>query len=207
MEQLKLHTTALQEHASTLMERLRALEAAEQKLQEEQAESELRSRIGEISQKEFQSAAQKAERVLTKLREDQERVADDLNGIREILQGGRAGSDGDHDQPRRSTDFDELAFLKSVVGSATPAQSSTPPRSSKGGASKAEPPKGGPVKVAPREKPQLPEKGEAGAPEEGPLRTSGAVEQPKTLKCTECGAMNYPSEWYCERCGAELTVV
>lgn len=36
------------------------------------------------------------------------------------------------------------------------------------------------------------------------LRPSGAVEQPKTLKCGECGAMNYPTEWYCERCGAEL---
>lgn len=36
------------------------------------------------------------------------------------------------------------------------------------------------------------------------LRPSGAVEQPKTLKCAECGAMNYPTEWYCERCGAEL---
>jgi hypothetical protein len=39
------------------------------------------------------------------------------------------------------------------------------------------------------------------------LRSSGASEQPKTLKCTECASMNYPSEWYCERCGAELTVV
>ena len=39
------------------------------------------------------------------------------------------------------------------------------------------------------------------------LRTSGVMEQPKTLKCAECGAMNYPSEWYCERCGAELTNV
>ena len=87
MEQLKQHTTALAEHASTLMERLRALEAAERKLQEEQAESELRSRIGEITSKEWQSGSQKAERVLTKLREDQQRVADDLNGIREILEG------------------------------------------------------------------------------------------------------------------------
>ncbi|MEX2153583.1 MAG: hypothetical protein WD825_09610 [Gemmatimonadaceae bacterium] len=39
------------------------------------------------------------------------------------------------------------------------------------------------------------------------VRTSGVVEQPKTLKCAECGAMNYPSEWYCERCGAEMTIV
>ncbi|MEO7713082.1 MAG: hypothetical protein ABIV10_09200 [Gemmatimonadaceae bacterium] len=29
-------------------------------------------------------------------------------------------------------------------------------------------------------------------------------EASKTLKCGECGATNYPTEWYCERCGAEL---
>jgi hypothetical protein len=39
------------------------------------------------------------------------------------------------------------------------------------------------------------------------LRTSGAIEQSKTLKCNECGAMNYPTEWYCERCGAELAAL
>jgi len=39
------------------------------------------------------------------------------------------------------------------------------------------------------------------------LRTSGAIEHSKTLKCTECGAMNYPTEWYCERCGAELAAL
>jgi hypothetical protein len=31
-----------------------------------------------------------------------------------------------------------------------------------------------------------------------------ANEAAKTLKCGECGAVNYPTEWYCERCGAEL---
>ena len=39
------------------------------------------------------------------------------------------------------------------------------------------------------------------------LRTSGALEQSKSLKCAECGAMNYPTEWYCERCGAELAAL
>ena len=39
------------------------------------------------------------------------------------------------------------------------------------------------------------------------LRTSGATEQSKTLKCGECGTMNYPTEWYCERCGAELAAL
>src|SRR5256885_10503949 len=102
MEQLKTHTTALHEHAATLMERLRALEAAEQKLQEEQAEGELRARIGEITAKEWKSASEKAERVLNKLREDHDRVADDLNDIREMIQGGRGGrDDGEREPPRR----------------------------------------------------------------------------------------------------------
>lgn len=39
------------------------------------------------------------------------------------------------------------------------------------------------------------------------LRTSDAMEQSKTLKCSECSAMNYPTEWYCERCGAELAAL
>lgn len=33
---------------------------------------------------------------------------------------------------------------------------------------------------------------------------AGETASGKTLKCSECGAMNYPTEWYCERCGAEL---
>lgn len=39
------------------------------------------------------------------------------------------------------------------------------------------------------------------------LRSSGQVDNSKTLKCAECGAMNYPTEWYCERCGAELAAL
>ena len=33
------------------------------------------------------------------------------------------------------------------------------------------------------------------------------AEQAKTLKCQECGTMNYPTEWYCERCGDELAAM
>jgi hypothetical protein len=39
------------------------------------------------------------------------------------------------------------------------------------------------------------------------LRTQGADQQAKTLKCNECGSFNYPTEWYCERCGAELAAL
>jgi hypothetical protein len=118
--------------------------------------------------------------------------------------------------------FDELAFLSSVV-KATPA--SVPPAA---GAPAAPVPPATPATAA---NPQVIEgegtsllsglpqaRGEA--PEGEPplaanvaanspiyLRTSGALEQSKSLKCAECGAMNYPTEWYCERCGAELAAL
>jgi hypothetical protein len=212
MDQLKQHTVALQEHAANLMARLRQLEAAEQKLLEVQAEAALRSQVGEISS-EQERAARKAESALTKLQEDHELVANDLNRIAEILGGdavdgatGGAASDG----PRRSTDFDELEFLKSVVGPTTGqiavpkiAKAESPaPAAQKAEAAKAPAAKPAEAPAAPK----APAKEPASETVLG-IRTSGAVEQPKTLKCAECGAMNYASEWYCERCGAELTVV
>lgn len=219
MDQLKQHTVTLKEHAGNLVARLRELEATEQKLQEEQAEAELRSEVGEISTAEQEGAARKAERVLTKLQEDHELIANDLSRIADILgEGGQDGTtpsaSGGAGGPRRSTDFDEMEFLKSVVGTPTP-QSSTPPRVSKAGSAAEPPPAAGapPATKAPAEAP--PKATAKDAPTKVPAtseglfgtRTSGAVEQPKTLKCAECGSMNYPSEWYCERCGAELTVI
>jgi hypothetical protein len=216
MEQLKQHTVALQEHAANLMARLRQLEAAEQKLQEEQAEAALRSQVGEISTAEQEGAARKAERALTKLQDDHELVANDLSRIAEILGGdaedgmtGGAASDA----PRRSTDFDELEFLKSVVGPtsgsmAVPKIAKVEPAAQKPEAAKAPAAKPAEAAAAPKAPPPKDTAPKAPAPESAlGIRTSGAVEQPKTLKCAECGAMNYASEWYCERCGAELTVV
>jgi hypothetical protein len=109
----------------------------------------------------------------------------------------------DHD-PRHTPGgtFDELAFLSDLVGDGT--RSSKPVVRDEGGTESllaglddatqrrgSEPPLGSNV------------------PGHTPIaiRVSGAIEQVKTLKCTECGAMNYPTEWYCERCGAELAAL
>lgn len=48
------------------------------------------------------------------------------------------------------------------------------------------------------------ESGSAPTPNASTTRPSGATDQAKTLRCTECGTMNFPTEWYCERCGGEL---
>ena len=205
---LKQHTTDMQEHARGLMVRLKELEVSEEELRDEQAENELRAKVGEMTEAEFEASKKKADRLLAKFEEDREQVATDLNQIRQMLSG--APEPPQAEVPRHSTDFDELEFLKSVVGPTTPA-SSTPPAAPKARPSTeikaAVPPVAPPPATAP--KPAAPAPGPKQTPSDAPsaIRTSGVVEQPKTLKCAECGAMNYASEWYCERCGAELTVV
>jgi hypothetical protein len=212
---LREHTSSMQEHARSLMVRLKELEVSEEELVEEQSENELRAQVGELSAGEWESSKKKAQRLLVKFKEDQELIAGDLNRIREILSGAASDEASAAEPPRRSTDFNELEFLQSVVGTTTPPWS-TPPKAP---AAKAEPPAPPPpppaapappkaaapppAKPTPASTDKLPDT--VGGPEVA--RTSGAQGQPKTLKCAECGAMNYPSEWYCERCGAELTVI
>ena len=122
-------------------------------------------------------------------------------------------------------DFDELAFLKSVVGR------TTPPTSPSGTSTIVEP--GARATAAPvkrnsstlrastpglRATPDVPDaplepsddvKRESGAFQASNLSTFGgktprSSEAIKSLKCAECGTLNYPTEWYCERCGGEL---
>jgi len=119
-------------------------------------------------------------------------------------------------------DFDELAFLKSVVGR------TTPPTSPSGMSTVAEPGARSSSASAKRSssslQPSTPDlmatpdvplepsddvKRESGAFQASNLSTFGgrtprSSEAIKSLKCGECGTLNYPTEWYCERCGGEL---
>lgn len=123
--------------------------------------------------------------------------------------------------------FDELAFLKSVVGRPTPVANApfsepfTNPKSASGGretrddgnAASArdsrsyampEPPIAFPDPVPePRVSQEMtpPRESFFGRPTP---RTSEAV---KSLRCQECGTLNFPTEWYCERCGGELAAL
>lgn len=124
MDQLREHTATLQEHAANLVARLRELEANEQEITDELAETELRANVGEITEAEWEATKRKAQREITKIKEQQETVADDLIRIRDVL-SDEPIADEEEEAPRTSADFDELEFLKSVVGSSgTPA--STP---------------------------------------------------------------------------------
>ena len=125
MDQLKEHTTVLQEHAANLVARLRELEAKEQAITDELAETELRAQVGEITEAEWEATSRKAQREVAKLKENQEVIADDLIRIRDILSDGDEDEDED-ELPRTSADFDELEFLKSVVGAPTGTPASSP---------------------------------------------------------------------------------
>jgi len=220
MDQLREHTNALKEHAANLVAKLRELEATEQENTDELAEAELRAQVGEITEAEWEATSRKSQRELAKLKESQEVIADDLIKIRDILRDDKGDRQEDDESPRTSADFDEMEFLKSVVGAPTPSSTQrvsanpvakrepTPP------ATPVQPAKAAPAAAKPAAPPKAPDK-----PKTTPLNvsaqtesvlgitTSEATEQPKTLKCAECGSMNYSSEWYCERCGAELAAI
>ena len=132
--QLREHTSSMQAHARSLMERLRELEAAEQDLKDEHSEQELRANVGELTPGEWESISRKAQRAITKIQEDQQQIADDLNRIRDLVEGRTEDDDEEEEEedeeeiPRHSTDFNELEFLNTVVGVSTPSASSTPPK-------------------------------------------------------------------------------
>jgi hypothetical protein len=133
--------------------------------------------------------------------------------------------------PEKVANFDELAFISSVVPGSGEGGGQPPAPSGAGAAASrppivpvprpAPPPSRNPFAQRANDKivnndgaagPQI-EAGKVGARSPLAANVSGnnpivlrdkANEAAKTLKCGECGAVNYPTEWYCERCGAEL---
>src|ERR1044071_19328 len=79
IDQLKEHTGAMEEHAESLSEKLKELEDSEDEIAEKLAEAELRAKVGEITQAEWETMSRKAQREITKLKESQLEVAGDLN--------------------------------------------------------------------------------------------------------------------------------
>ncbi|MES2180355.1 MAG: hypothetical protein V4550_21060 [Gemmatimonadota bacterium] len=109
----------------------------------------------------------------------------------------------------RSSKFDELAFLSSVVdtpaGSVDPAPADQADERTRRDTFASRGKEESIVNLtgtnsAPVDKPP-----QAYEKEGDPLLAGTApLDGAKTLKCGDCGALNYPTEWYCERCGAEL---
>lgn len=149
MDELKEHTATLQEHAANLVAKLRELEAKEQAITDELAETELRAQVGEITEAEWEATSRKAQREVAKLKENQELIADELIRIRDILSDDDDEDVDEEDEPRTSADFDELEFLKSVVGPGSTAETPAAKRTASRPAPPAAPP-AQPVPAAPK---------------------------------------------------------
>lgn len=253
-EQLMAHRSSVHTLANQIADRIAYLDIDDVKHRDELAEAQLRAAVGELSAEVCGDQIRKAEAALASLQQERSSLDSQLQRFRAILEMTSGPTAPPHEAragptvppaaasqaPRREAehsknDFDDLAFLKSVVvprptdavpreaARAVPAhpradtenhfadlQSSFPAMQSAPGA---------------QTPPQSVTDSGRREPDTGPgvdTRRSSAkemsdtvpsflkdvpVEQVKTLKCQECATLNYPTEWYCERCGAELAAL
>ena len=233
-KRLATYRHAIEEERANVQARLSLLDAEERMRRDERAELDLRAHVGEIGAAEAGSAVTAVDdaiQLLTAERNGLQQRVDELSALLaeplppgetstlEISEDTRIAGDGPAapEVPLQASagsrtpggSFDELAFLDAVVGQGTPTSAAPQP---------APTPESRVVRDDPGAQSLLAGVG-SGSGREAPLasnvpantpivlRSSGAIEQSKTLKCGECGSMNYPTEWYCERCGAELAAL
>lgn len=130
MEQLKSHTEALQTQAASLNKKLVELSSAEESRIEERSEAELRAKVGEMTPAEWDMVSKRADKELAKLKQDQEVIESDLDRIQGILEELAGGAPARVSSATPAPKVDEMAFLKSVVGTgprASAAPEATPP--------------------------------------------------------------------------------
>jgi hypothetical protein len=245
IEQLSGRTTELKDTIAALTTRLAKLQQEEGKLRDERYEAELRAAVGEYTPEQWKELVATSDAELARRAADRANVASELARLQQILSmsGSRAAAGEVPPLPANALDggtpprpssapvpavpgapasgapapnFDELAFLKSVIdpraeaAAAAAAASATPPPP----APPAAPPDTG-TTSAPRIRPaaaavstpqeQKPAVERVPEPEVPEFLKDVPVDNVKSLRCAECGSMNLPTEWYCERCGAELT--
>jgi len=111
VDRLKANHEVLTGHATTLAALLTQLEESERHILDEHAEAELRKQVGELSEPEWELSSKKTQSQLMQIKPQQQVIAADINRIREILEGVSAT-----ESLAKPAVVDELAFLKSVVG-------------------------------------------------------------------------------------------
>jgi hypothetical protein len=246
IEQLSGRTTELKDTIAALTTRLAKLQQEEGKLRDERYEAELRAAVGEFTPEQWKELVATSDAELARRAADRANVSSELARLQQILSmsGSRAPTGEvpplpanalDGGTPPRSSsapvpsvpgtpgagqhapNFDELAFLKSVIdpraeaaaaAAAAAAASPPPPTSSPStpdAGSTSAPrvrPAASAVSTPQEQKPAVERVPEPEVPE---FLKDVPVDNVKSLRCAECGSMNLPTEWYCERCGAELT--
>jgi hypothetical protein len=200
--------------------------------QDELAELELRTLVGEFPADEGERRVQEAASVVRDVDGERRATVDELHGLRALLaradtaprSGGGAGvgaaataaSAATQQEPRSPTPMQPApAIAPSAVASS--AASPEAPAFSAPAAEEVETPAWSPTPRPQRND----EEGFVGTGQRidalaaslggstatQPANASIASGQEKTLRCQDCGEMNYPTEWYCERCGGELAAL
>src|SRR5436309_7666225 len=222
MEELKAHA----ESARLAIQEKRHLRGELQKKEavvaEKLTESELRHSVGEFDESQWDQVHQDVLAELVSVREDLQSVEADIQKLEELdaLVRNRptprapapapeltppapSAPPRPRAQPERTSQVDELEFIKSVTEDDTggapsprrasgaqfqPAIPSDPPRAAAPPSQRAANPIPAPV---------VPD----------PSAAAGDEEVARTLRCKECGTMNLPTEWYCGQCGSQLDAV
>lgn len=157
LEKLRAHQATLEQHAAELEEKLERLAESEEEAAESLAEAELRAQVGELTQSEWDAVSKKAEKELSKIKQDKAVTESDLERLRALMAGTPETAEKAADAtpeppetPEKPAGMDELEFLKSVVGT-TPPGSSTPPKADRkvGTADKSAPPPAAPAAPKP----------------------------------------------------------
>jgi hypothetical protein len=229
LEKLRTHTAALQDHAASLSRKLAQLVEAEQGILDSRAESELRAQVGELSESEWEKTSRKLEKDLAKILQDQALISSDLTQLRELLgsfddataQPADSASQAAAPTPGASN-VDELAFLKSVIGTtptgaaATKSGAAAPP--GPGAAPTADPAQSRirtPAAAAPPVSPSTPAAPSSALvepPAAGPVLKprTGAGEEPLSMHVTgsnpivlrTSGVVEQPKTLKCGECGS-----
>jgi hypothetical protein len=215
LERLRSQASALNERADALTARLAALVEEERASRDRRSEAELRAAVGEFSSQAWDALLKETADTARRIDAERKTIQAELADIRELLGGGKPAAGGAKAEPSMGPSGarpaatagpppelppDELAFLRSLITSETPAK-----------ASRGVPPPSAPPAVVKEAEPRLDPKRSGRDTPPLSMNVPGSEEiiirsdkDGKTLRCAECGTMNIPTEWYCERCGSEL---
>ena len=199
--------------------------------QDELAELELRTLVGEFSTDDGERRIQEAATVVRELDGQRRSVSEELDGVRALLGRAEPRQQGATPAPAAVTPAaaavpEPSAESASPPPFVQPAPAEEPARQPAATPTAAQPAMPTPTPTQPhatqpwaRSNRQDDDAfvgtgerldslaaalgGSAGQPATA-AATSG---QEKTLRCQDCGEMNYPTEWYCERCGGELAAL
>src|SRR5438094_1445471 len=222
MEELKAHAESARLAIQEKRHMRGELQKKEAIVAEKLTESELRHSVGEYDESQWDQVHQDVLAELVSVREDLQSVEADIQKLEELdaLVRNRptprapapapeltppapSAPPRPRAQPERTSQVDELEFIKSVTEDDTggapsprrasgaqfqPAIPSDPPRAAAPPSQRAANPLPAPV---------VPD----------PSAAAGDEEVARTLRCKECGTMNRPTEWHCGRRGGQLDAV